>query len=328
MNSFEARFRRNFVITAIVHAALVGLVFLGEGVLFASPREKTALVQLVTPADILGELPRGDGHGRGIYTPPPPQPPLGSPGGSGMQGSFVPPQPPAPQPPVARAAPPAPARPSPVPAPPAPVRPSPAPAPTASRPAAQQPSRPAQATSASRPASPSAQPSAARPSSGSGTGQVASGPTADEIRQRFAKALISSGGAGGTPYGDNRPAGGGSGAGPLGSPSGAPDGMAGGIGRGSPFWQYYLHVRERMYEAWERPGEAAALRKGLVATVTIVVAQDGRVLEVRLSGRSGSKVMDDSALAAARRVSRLNPLPSGFTSSSSAEIAVEFELEG
>ncbi len=104
--------------------------------------------------------------------------------------------------------------------------------------------------------------------------------------------------------------------------------MIGGIGKGTPYWWYYEHIRQRMYEAWDRPGQAADLRKGMMATITVTVAQDGRVLDVKLTGRSGSALMDESALAAARRVERLNPLPDGFAKGVTADIAVNFELEG
>ncbi len=152
--------------------------------------------------------------------------------------------------------------------------------------------------------------------------------SAGSIRQRFASALASA--EGGTPGGDNRPAGGGTGEskyGRLGSPDGSPDGIAGGIGKGSPFWSYYLQIHDRMYEAWEQPGQAVGFDKKLVATVLLRIARDGRIEGVRLQHSSGNKLMDDSAVTAAHSVPRLDPLPEGL-GGDFAEISVNFRLEG
>ena len=135
---------------------------------------------------------------------------------------------------------------------------------------------------------------------------------------------------GGSPYGDNKPAGGGTGVskyGHLGSPDGTADGIAGGIGKGSQFWSYYMHVHDRMYEAWDQPGQAVSFDKKLVTTVVLHVARDGRIEGVRMEHSSGNKLMDDSAIAAAHNVPRLDPLPNGL-GGAFAEISVNFRLEG
>jgi TonB family protein len=64
-----------------------------------------------------------------------------------------------------------------------------------------------------------------------------------------------------------------------------------------------------------------------VATILLRVARDGRIDAVRLEHSSGNKLMDDSALAAARSVPRLDPLPEGL-GGDTAEISVNFRLEG
>jgi TonB family protein len=165
-----------------------------------------------------------------------------------------------------------------------------------------------------------------KPSTQSGSSGTAESESA--IRQRLASALAAA--EGGTPGGDNRPRGGGTGEskyGRLGSPDGAADGIAGGIGKGSPFWSYYMHVHDRMYEAWEQPGQARDFDKKLVATILLRVARDGRIDAVRLEQSSGNKIMDDSALAAAHSVPRLDPLPDGL-GGDFADISVNFRLEG
>ena len=82
-----------------------------------------------------------------------------------------------------------------------------------------------------------------------------------------------------------------------------------------------------MYEAWQTPGQVASFDKKLVTTVMLRVARDGRILDVRLQNSSGNKLMDDSVLAAARSVPRLEPLPDGL-GGEAADITVNFRLEG
>src|SRR5438045_5482038 len=81
---------------------------------------------------------------------------------------------------------------------------------------------------------------------------TAKGPSADDIKNRFAKALAAA--EDGTPYGDGKKVGGGSGKGRIGSPNGSPDGVVGGVGQGTANWKYFEHVHDVMYEAWEQPG--------------------------------------------------------------------------
>jgi TonB family protein len=164
--------------------------------------------------------------------------------------------------------------------------------------------------------------------SSTANGSSGTSESAASIRQRFASALASA--EGGSAGGDNRPAGGGNGQskyGRLGSPDGAADGMAGGVGKGSPFWSYYLRVHDLMYEAWEQPGKAADFDKKLVTTILLRVARDGRIDGVKLQHSSGNELMDSSALAAAHSVPRLDPLPEGL-GGDFAEISVNFRLEG
>jgi TonB family protein len=160
------------------------------------------------------------------------------------------------------------------------------------------------------------------------SGSANTAESAAAVRRRFESALASA--DGGFEGGDNRPAGGGNGQskyGRVGSPDGAADGIAGGIGKGSPFWSYYLHVHDVMYEAWDQPGKSAEIDKKLVATVLLRVARDGRIDGVRLAHSSGNQLMDDSALTAAHSVPRLDPLPEGL-GGDFAEISVNFRLEG
>jgi TonB family protein len=259
------------------------------------------------PADILGDLPKGEGVGRGNYAPPPPEPAGGA---APSEATLASDEQIAPKP---KTAPPTVNNPNDILIPKKPV-------PTATKKPVATEKSSAVKTTSQKPTT-STKPPVKTVSAGTGA-------SANSIRQRFASALAVSDGC--SPGGDNRTPGGGTGVakyGRLGSPDGAADGIAGGIGKGSPFWSYYMHVHDRMYEAWEQPGEAVGFDKKLMATILLRIARDGRIEGVRLDRSSGNKLMDDSALTAARNVPRLNPLPEGL-GGAFAEISVNFRLEG
>lgn len=306
MTTADQMFRRNFTVATVLHVALIIGVVLYEGFVRPVRSAIPTAVELVTPADILGDLPQGSGTGRGAYAPPvqqpvapPPQPAPAPP----SESVYTPEERPAPQ-----------ARPTPAPQP----TPNPNdilipkntnPAPTPQKPTPTPASRPKPSVATSK--------ATARSS-----GSTRPAPSAADIRNRFANALQAS--AGGTPYGDGRAPGGGSGkSSVIGSPDGSPDGVVRGIGKGSPYWWYYQHVHDRMYEAWEQPGEALSGGRDVVAVIQIHVLPDGRVTSAILKHTSGNKLMDESALAAARKVTKLNAPPPGVGS----DIDVEFQLE-
>jgi TonB family protein len=300
MSALDTTLRRNFIVAFVTHAVLITALFTLEKWApdFSTP--VVTPVDIVVPADILGDLPQGPSHGKGAYTPPPPAPP-DTPGGNDtpagtptpMDETVSPPTPPTPPPAHNEIGIPSNKPPK------QPVKPPKNPTPT----------------------------KLGKPTP-TNTG-TAKGPTANQIRQRFLNALRNTGGTGtegGTPYGDNRLAGGGTGKGRIGSPDGSPDGVPEGIGPGSPNWQYFLHVHDKMYEAWDN--SIAMNDRNLLSVVTIRVARDGNIVSVTLKRSSGNKVMDNSALAAARKVQMLEPPPEALVKGSAAEISVDFQMEG
>ena len=306
MTAIEQRFRRNFILACVIHGALVGGIVLFEGLISNARSSTPAVVALITPADILGDLPKGPGLGRGNYAPPPPEPASEESAGPNNAALAADEQ----------------------------TAPKPKVLPQATKdpneiaiPKKQVAKESKSTTTAAVTKKTSVKPTATAKSSTKATSANPAA-NADAIRKRFASALATA--EGGTPGGDNRSTGGGTGEskyGRLGSPDGSPDGIAGGIGKGSPFWSYYLRVHDLMYEAWVQPGQAVNFDKKLVATVLLRVARDGRILDARLQNPSGNKLMDDSALAAARDVPRLDPLPEGL-GGDTADISVNFRLEG
>lgn len=307
----EKTFRCNFVVACVMHCVLIGGVVFWEGFVPHERAQLSTVVTLMTPADVLGVLPEGPGHGRGEFAPPPPtaEPPRGGDSGPtnfAVEEHVAPPTRPVPPPPL-RA------------------------------PNPREISIPKKIVKPEKTPSSSSQPrqtqTTQKPKSVAGTtakGTSSSASTASDIRKRMEQALARSGsGTGGGSYGgDNKPKGGGSGRGPIGSPDGAVDGMPGGVGKGTQFASYYIHVHDKMYEAWEQPGDALNWDKRLMTTILIRVARDGRIEGVSLMGSSGNKLMDDSALAAARRVLMLDAPPDALVKGSTANISIDFQMEG
>jgi TonB family protein len=292
----SVRYKRNFVIATILHIAIIAGVVLWENFLGGFGRPALASVALYVPADILGDLPKGEGYGRGNYKPPEP---AGGDTSTGPSELLTPPD-------ETRA-----------PQPKAEANDVLIPKKTTSKKLVTE-SKPA---ANAKPAITKKPGTVAKAKTTTGTGK---GSSADDIKNRFAKALTAA--EDGTPYGDGKKAGGGSGKGRIGSPTGSPDGVVGGVGQGSANWKYFEHVHDVMYEAWVQPG--SALDRKLIATVQLLVARDGSITDVSLRIPSGNKVMDDSVLSAARKVQRLEPPPDNLVRGDAASITVDFQVEG
>ncbi|HTS17197.1 MAG TPA: TonB family protein [Verrucomicrobiae bacterium] len=329
MSTIEKRFRRNFVLACFVHAALIAGIILFEGVLNRARSNVPVTTELITPADILGDLPVGPGHGRGQYTAPPPEPAHEASAAAPATAAAA-----APSAPVAASAPEPRAAPKAKAASVEKLDPNEVAIPK--KQSTKQLKKPADGKAeeaetngkSSQKSVATTKKTVATAKSSTQNGSSNGAESAAAIRRRFASALASA--DGGSEGGDNQAPGGGDGVsryGRLGSPEGAADGIAGGVGKGSPFWSYYLHVHDVMYEAWEQPGKSADIDKKLVTTILLRVARDGRIDGVKLQHSSGNELMDNSALSAARSVPKLDPLPEGL-GGDFAEISVNFRLEG
>lgn len=292
MSAGQKRFRRNFVIATIIHVAIIACVVLWESVLGGFGRPALASVSLYTPADILGDMPKGEGYGRGNFKP---SEPAGANTIAGPNADMSPSD--EITAPISRAD--------------DVLIPKKTPS--------KKPVKETKPVTSKKPVV--AASSSTKPKVAAGT---VKGSSADDIKNRFAKALTAA--EDGTPYGDGKKAGGGSGKGRIGSPNGSVDGVAGGVGQGSANWKYFEHVHDVMYQAWGDTG--SALDRKLVATVRLRIARDGTITEASLQNASGNKQMDDSVLAAARKVQRLDPPPDNLVRGDTASITVDFQVEG
>ena len=316
MNAPDTRYRRNFVIALTLHASVIAGLVAGER--WLSDGSQTPANSEIIQADILGELPEGTGSGRGLYKAP--EPPGPAPAAQAAPAA----QDPAPNLPADEAA---------APESKATVQPKAAPdeisipkktppkkAVVETKPAAVAAGKKPAGTATTNTAATSTK--TAKASAGTGSGK---GSSAEEIRNRFAKALGSS--PNGTAYGDGKAAGGGTGkSGKIGSPNGLAEGEVGGIGQGTPNARYLQHVHDVLYEAWEQPG--SALDKRLITTIHLRIARDGSIADASVKIGSGNKLMDDSVLAAVRKVPRLEPPPAILVHGEYAVIPVNFSVEG
>ncbi len=302
MSAQQQRYRRNFIIAVTLHVAVMIVVIFGEHFLNAGSASAKPTVDMIIPAALLGEAPKGTGTGFGAYKPP--TEPAGANNIAEPNAEMSPPdETTAPKATLPKS--------------------DPSEVGISKKNVAKKPvmktTAAAKPTTAKKAISTTA--ASAKSRTTAGTSKVAS---AADIKNRFAKALQAV--EDGTPYGDGKKAGGGSGTGRIGSLTGSPDGVVGGVGQGSPNWRYFEHVHDVMYDAWEQPG--SALDRKLVATVQVRVARDGTITDVSLRIASGNKVMDESVLAAARKVQRLDPPPANLVRGDVASITVDFQVEG
>jgi outer membrane biosynthesis protein TonB len=319
MSTIQKRFRRNFVVASLVHVAIVGGLVVFEGIFNNADSNVPTAVELIVPADIQGDLPTGTGNGRGNYAAPPPEPATENASSGPSEPASKPEEPVAPK---ASPTPPEAKDPNEI------LIPKKAVVKETRKPVDATAKKAVTADKTIEKSTAAPKKTVADAKSSAKTGSAGPAVSADTIRKRFASALSSA--EGGTAYGDNKAAGGGNGVskyGHPGSPDGAADGIAGGVGKGSQFWSYYMQVHDKMYEAWDQPGQAKSVDKKLVTTLILRVARDGRIEGVRLEHPSGNKLMDDSAMTAAHSVPRLDPLPDGL-GGDFAEISVNFRLEG
>ncbi len=102
-------------------------------------------------------------------------------------------------------------------------------------------------------------------------------------------------------------------------------GHAGGGDKESDFGWYYSMIHDRFYSRWEQPTSIISSDQKFVATVKIRIEKDGRISNVSLANSSGNVVMDESVMAAAHRVTQIDPLPAGL-GGDSYEVKINFEL--
>ncbi len=101
-----------------------------------------------------------------------------------------------------------------------------------------------------------------------------------------------------------------------------------GNGTGEPqFGWYFSMLHDRFHNRWEQPTSIVRAGADFVTTLKIRIAKDGMISAREIVNSSGNPVMDESVLAAAKKVEQIDPLPAGLGDGEFFEIKVNFKLD-
>jgi TonB family protein len=99
----------------------------------------------------------------------------------------------------------------------------------------------------------------------------------------------------------------------------------GGAGQGRFGW-YGSMLHDRFYSEWVQPGNVPAASGGNSVLVRLRIEKDGRVSSFDIVRPSGNAEIDESVRAAAKRVTQVDPLPTGLGSGEHYDVKIKFEL--
>lgn len=102
---------------------------------------------------------------------------------------------------------------------------------------------------------------------------------------------------------------------------------AGAGGEASQFAWYHELIHDRFYSQWDQPTSIFDQSKSFICTVKIRIEKDGKISSAEIVKSSGNPLMDESVLAAAKRVAQIDPPPAGLGSGGAYTVNINFELE-
>lgn len=85
-------------------------------------------------------------------------------------------------------------------------------------------------------------------------------------------------------------------------------------------------IHDRFFGLWDQPTSIVGSAK-FSTVLKITIASDGRISGFSIVRSSGNVVMDESVMAAARRVSKIDAPPSGLIKGGSYTVNINFELD-
>jgi len=85
-------------------------------------------------------------------------------------------------------------------------------------------------------------------------------------------------------------------------------------------------LHDRFRKEWEQPRTIVASGAKMSTLVKIRIEKDGRVSKFTITKASGNIVVDESVAAVAKKVTQVDPPPSGLTSKDFYEVSINFEL--
>lgn len=118
---------------------------------------------------------------------------------------------------------------------------------------------------------------------------------------------------------------------------GSTSGAASGNGKGpaksgsgaglSQFGWYFNMLHDRFHARWDQPTNIDRGVGDVVTTLRLRINQDGTIAEREVVKSSGAPQMDESVMAAARKVTQIDPLPAGLGNGQFFEVNVQFKLD-
>lgn len=109
-------------------------------------------------------------------------------------------------------------------------------------------------------------------------------------------------------------------------PKGEAVGNTGGSSGTSNFGWYHEMIHDRFFGVWDQPTSIVGSAK-FTTTLKITIAADGSVSGFSVLRSSGNVVMDESVMAAARRVGRIDAPPKDLLKGGSYTVNINFELD-
>jgi len=108
--------------------------------------------------------------------------------------------------------------------------------------------------------------------------------------------------------------------------NGAGGRAAGTSGNGSEFGWYGNMLHDRFYKEWVQPTTVVASGAKFSALVKIRIEKDGRISDFKIVRSSGNVVVDESIEAVAKRVTRVDSLPTRLANGNHYDVNINFEL--
>jgi TonB family protein len=114
--------------------------------------------------------------------------------------------------------------------------------------------------------------------------------------------------------------------GEKGAPVGAGAGRAGGGSDASQFGWYGSMLHDRFYSEWVQPTNVATTSAKNSVLAKLRIEKDGRVSRFEIIRPSGNTAVDESVAATGKRVTQVDPLPSGLGDGEHYDVRINFEL--
>ena len=108
--------------------------------------------------------------------------------------------------------------------------------------------------------------------------------------------------------------------------NGADGHVAGTAGNASDFGWYGNMLHDRFYKEWVQPTTVVTSGAKFSALAKIRIEKDGRISDFKIVRSSGNVVVDESIEAVAKRVTRVDSLPTGLANGDHYDVNINFEL--